>query len=172
MENKKNLTYGFVALLAFGILLGLDQWTKYLSVRYLKGSAGIVLIPDVLELQYLENTGAAWGILAGKQQFLYLLSIPLSLFIIWVFFKTPKTRRYLWLSVTEVMLLAGAVGNLIDRIRLNYVVDFIYFKLIDFPVFNVADIYVVVSVALFSALIVFYYKDEELQFLNRRKDKV
>lgn len=172
MENKKNLTYGLTALVAFGLLLALDQWTKYLAVSYLKGNAGIPLIPDVLELQYLENTGAAWGILAGKQQFLYLLSIPFSLFIVWVFFKTPKTRRHLWLSIIEVVLLAGAVGNLMDRIRLNYVVDFIYFKLIDFPVFNVADIYVVVSVAVFTVLMVFYYKDEDLQFLNRKKDNV
>ena len=69
------------------------------------------------------------------------------------------------------MITAGGIGNLIDRVRLNYVVDFIYFSLIDFPVFNVADIYVTVSMFLLLILVLFYYKDEDFQFLKWKRDK-
>ena len=69
------------------------------------------------------------------------------------------------------MITAGGIGNLIDRVRLNYVVDFIYFSLIDFPVFNVADIYVTVSMFLLLILVLFYYKDEDFQFLKWKREK-
>ena len=71
-------------------------------------------------------------------------------------------RKYLPLRACAVLIAAGAVGNFIDRIRLGYVVDFLYFKLIDFPIFNVADIYVTVSTALFIVLLCFYYKEEDI----------
>ena len=71
-----------------------------------------------------------------------------------------------------VFILAGAWGNMIDRLRLAYVVDFFYFCLIDFPIFNVADIYVSVATAgLLAVLILFYYKDEELSHLLDRRKK-
>ena len=169
MENNKNLKYGVIGFLSFLVLLGLDQGTKYLAETRLKGSAGVPLIPGVLEFQYLENAGAAWGILQNKQLFFYMLTVPFVIFLIWVFFRIPQKRRYLGLHIISIMLLAGAIGNLIDRLRLKYVIDFIYFKLINFPIFNVADIYVVISIALFFVLIMFFYKDEELHFLSRKK---
>lgn len=69
------------------------------------------------------------------------------------------------------MVTAGGLGNLIDRVRLNYVVDFIYFSLIDFPVFNVADIYVTTSMILLFIAVLFYYKDEDFQFLKWKREK-
>ena len=77
------------------------------------------------------------------------------------------------LRICSILLIAGAVGNLIDRVRLNYVIDFFYFKLIDFPIFNVADIYVSVGTAVLIILILFYYKEEELNLLlkGRKGDK-
>jgi signal peptidase II len=71
--------------------------------------------------------------------------------------------------ITEITLFSGALGNFIDRIELSYVRDFIYFKLIDFPVFNIADIYVVLSAIALCILVMFVYKDEDFAFLKINK---
>lgn len=79
-------------------------------------------------------------------------------------------KKYMPLRICSILLIAGAVGNLIDRVRLNYVIDFFYFKLIDFPIFNVADCYVVVACIIFAFLILFYYKeDSDFDFLRKQK---
>ena len=77
-------------------------------------------------------------------------------------------RRFLPLRICAVFVMAGAWGNCIDRITLNYVVDFLYFKLIDFPIFNVADIYVTVAAFAVAILICFYYKDGDFERIMRR----
>ena len=79
--------------------------------------------------------------------------------------------RYIPLLITCTLLVSGAVGNFIDRVRFGYVRDFIYFKLINFPVFNVADCYVTVAVILFIILILFIYKEEEFDFIRLSKKK-
>jgi len=88
-----------------------------------------------------------------------------------VFYKLPKTRRFLPLFAVLTVLTAGAVGNFYDRFLNHYVVDFIYVSLINFPVFNVADIYVTVSVAVFLLLYLLYYKDEDFAFLHKNAKK-
>ena len=85
------------------------------------------------------------------------------LFAIWIYGKLPNAQRYLPLRICAVLILSGAFGNCIDRIRLNYVVDFLYFKLINFPIFNVADIYVTVAAFLLVILILIYYKEDDLE---------
>ena len=79
----------------------------------------------------------------------------------------PQNKKYTALNYIIVFLIAGAIGNYIDRIAKNYVVDFIYFSLINFPVFNVADCYVTVSVILLFILILFYYKDDDLEEIKQ-----
>ena len=82
----------------------------------------------------------------------------------------PENRRYLPLRSCAVLLCAGAVGNMIDRVRLGYVIDFFYFRLIDFPIFNVADCYVVAACIVFALLVLFYYREEDdFSFLSRKK---
>ena len=76
------------------------------------------------------------------------------------------TRRFLYLRVIAVLFLSGAVGNAIDRMMNGYVIDFFYFSLIDFPIFNVADIYVAVSTILLIVLMLFYYKDEDFDQIH------
>ena len=83
----------------------------------------------------------------------------------------PRTSHYFALEFLLVLIASGAVGNMIDRVSLGYVVDFFYFKLIDFPIFNVADIYVSVSCVLLAILLIFFYKDQDFAFLNRAKKK-
>ena len=72
-------------------------------------------------------------------------------------------KKFLPLRICAIFIASGAIGNVIDRVRLNYVVDFLYFKLIDFPIFNVADIYVTVAAVMLVILVCFYYKEEDLE---------
>ena len=132
-------------------LILLDLQTKAAAVRALQGKPPIILVNGVLELLYVQNTGAAFILIAVAAVLL------ISVFLI----RLPKTKRYQPLHILLTFISAGAVGNLIDRIQLGYVRDFIYFSIIDFPVFNVADIYVTVSTALLVILVLFYYREED-----------
>lgn len=150
----------------------LDQYTKILAAAYLKGKEAISLISGVLELKYLypENRGIAFGMFQGSTTFFAVVSMVLFALIIWVFIKVPKTRYYVPLMAVCVLMLSGALGNMIDRIFRGYVVDFIYISLIDFPVFNMADIYVVCGALLLVSLVFFKYKkDDDFDFLSFRK---
>lgn len=147
------------------LLLLLDQYTKRLAVVHLKGQAPFVLIDRVLEFNYLENTGAAFSSFSGKQTFLILLPALVILLLLWKYVTLPITRRLFGMRFCILLILSGAVGNLIDRLLNRYVVDFIYFVPIDFPKFNVADIYITVGVALLAILLFFYYTEEELETL-------
>lgn len=154
--------YGW-ALAVILIFVFFDQWTKYLAVLYLKGNMPIVIIDQVLELFYLENRGAAFGMFQNQRWiFLILTSFTMAV-LVWGYFRISFERRYLPLRICAVVIFAGAVGNMVDRILRGYVVDFFYFKLIDFPVFNMADIYVTLSVAAVLFLLFFYYEEEEIQ---------
>lgn len=167
-KRKKMLIALICLLLGSGLLIILDQWTKYLAVAHLKGTDGLPLISGVLELQYLENRGAAFGILQNMQWVFYIMTAIFIPALIWLYVKMPKTKKYLPAHILVIVLTAGAFGNLIDRIRVKYVIDFIYFSLIDFPVFNVADIYVTLSVIAVFILVFFVYKDEDYEFLKRK----
>lgn len=168
--NKKNGLKNYVmAVIIVIVAVLIDQYTKYLAVTHLKDGPAFVLIDNVFELNYLENRGAAFGLLQNRQIFFVCVAILIFAFILYCYVRIPKTGRYLPLRLCGIFIVAGAAGNLIDRIRLGYVVDFFYFRLIDFPVFNVADIYVTVSFAVLLILIFFRYKEEELEFLGRKK---
>lgn len=170
MENKKSsIVYGICELAGILLLTFIDQWTKYLAVLHLKNQESIVLIPGVFQLQYLENHGAAFGILQGQQWIFFLMTIVYLVAAVWIYLRIPKTKKYFPLHMIAVVLTAGALGNFIDRISQGYVVDFFYFSLIDFPIFNVADIYVVLSFIGLAICILFVYKDEDFAFLNLKK---
>ena len=83
----------------------------------------------------------------------------------------PDHKKYNNLHILLVLIFSGAIGNMIDRIRLEYVVDFFYFVLIDFPIFNMADIYVSVACVLLAVLMLFVYKDEDLYFIQLKGNK-
>lgn len=170
MENKKSsIVYGICGLAGILLLTFIDQWTKYLAVLHLKNQESIVLIPGVFQLQYLENHGAAFGILQGQQWIFFLMTIVYLVAAVWIYLRIPKTKKYFPLHMIAVVLTAGALGNFIDRISQGYVVDFFYFSLIDFPIFNVADIYVVLSFIGLAICILFVYKDKDFAFLNLKK---
>ena len=126
----------------------------------------ISLIPGVFELQYLENRGAAFGALQNQRWFFILIVIFVLAVLLWCFIRFPKEAHYRPLAVLAVFIAAGAIGNMIDRLLNGYVIDFLYFSLIDFPIFNVADIYVTVAMVVLFILILTIYKDDDFHFLK------
>ncbi len=150
-------------IIAVIILVGLDQWTKYLTILHLKQRPDdIQIIEGIFELTYVENTGAAFGMLKNGVIFLIVIVSIVIIAVIVYKRKIPRTRYYRPLHILTVFILAGAFGNLIDRIRLRYVVDMFHFYWFEFPVFNVADIYVTCSAILLMILLLTKYKDLEI----------
>ena len=171
--NKKKASFICFLVWFTGIILLIvaDQAAKYWAVSKLKGTSGMTLITGVLELQYLENRGAAFGMMQNQRFFFLIITVVVLGIMVYLYSLTPVTRRYLPIRLCMVFLAAGAAGNFIDRLLRGYVVDFFYFSLIDFPIFNVADIYVTVTFFVLVLLIFFYYKEEDLMIYSRQYRK-
>lgn len=163
--KKIGMKYGVGALVA-AVLVGIDQITKQLAQKYLMDGP-FVIWDGVFELHYSTNKGAAFGILQDKRIFFILTTCLILAVILYFFSKIPATKKYLPLNAVCVTIFAGAVGNFLDRLRLEYVIDFLYFKLIHFPVFNVADCYITVSCVVFALLMFFCYKEEDFDFFHK-----
>ncbi len=165
--NIKQYIHNVVFTLPFiAVLIALDQITKYAASASLLGSGPIVIIDNILELLYVENRGAAFGIMNGMRGFFLILAPAVSILLLIAISRLPRTMHFLPLKVTLSCVAAGAMGNFIDRLINGYVVDFIYFKPIDFPVFNVADIYVTCSAAALIYLVMFKYTDDDLKVFS------
>lgn len=160
-----------IACAAAGILLltGFDQLTKQLARTNLKNAPDVILIDRVLQLHYLENRGAAFGILQNRQWVFLLLAACFIAAAGFFYFRILPETSFFPMRACLVFLISGAAGNLIDRAFSGYVTDFIYFSLIDFPVFNFADICVCCSMAGILYLVFFYYKDEDYEFLRQKR---
>jgi len=159
------------SVVIFFVLLLIDQLTKLWAVKILKPIGSIKIIHNVLEIYYVENRGAAFGIMQNKQWFFLIITLAVLVGLLWISGKIPEEKHFIPLKACLYFVGAGAVGNMIDRVFRKYVVDFIYFSLINFPVFNVADIYVSVGMVILALLIFFYYKDEDLACLLQGKEK-
>ena len=170
MNTKKQISFAGALLLWLGgiaLLILADQVTKYLAISKLKDTSGVTLISGVLEFQYLENRGMAFGMLQGRQMLFLVLCIVFCAAMVWLFFRIPKTGYYIPLILAGGILTGGAAGNFIDRAFRGYVVDFIYVSLIDFPIFNLADIYVVCGGIALVILVLFHYRDEDFDFIKK-----
>lgn len=147
------MLYFFMVL----VIVLLDQITKLAAVKYLKGNRPYIIIEDFFQLYYVENTGAAFGILKNGRIFFIIVSVLVIIFVIIFMFKYFSTLNKM-MRIALAMFIGGSIGNFIDRVRLGYVVDFLSFKLpwgYDFPVFNIADSFIVVSTILIMAMIIF-----------------
>ena len=164
MTWKKKL-FLLLDIVGIIVLVLFDQYTKNLAVIHLKDKPAFIIISGVLELNYLENKGAAFGMLQNQKIFFIFVAFVILGVIGYVLYKMPEEKKYRILHVLLSLIAAGAIGNMIDRIRLDYVVDFIYFVLINFPIFNVADCYVTVGTALLLVLFLWFYTDEEFELL-------
>ncbi len=136
-----------IYILIFLGIIGLDQFTKMFAFEHLRGNEGHVLIKDFLELGYVENRGAAFGILQGRSVLFIVITLAVCSFLVY-YFKTHYTGLSPLHRLTLILIVSGAIGNLIDRIMRGFVIDFIFVRFwgyYDFPLFNVADIAVVVG---------------------------
>lgn len=165
--NRKFLITNLVFSAMFILLLLLDRISKKWAALMLQ-KADIDLIPDILTLHYLENRGAAWGILQNAFWLFFLITIVVVGIMVYFYARIPFTRRYWYLRFIIILLSSGAIGNFIDRACWHYVVDFIYVEAINFPVFNVADCYVCIAAALLIHSFLFYYKEEELLWKKKK----
>ena len=141
---------------AFLLLLAADQGLKLWVVNHLELYASAPLLPGVVELKYIQNTGGGWSILSEHTWLLSLIT-ALVLAVISVLLAKRVIRHPLgrWGCV---LLLAGGLGNLIDRLRLGYVVDMFNFQFMSYPVFNIADICVVAGMILCAVYYIFFYE--------------
>lgn len=165
MKNKKVF---LIELIGIAVLIGFDYLSKIWANTSLKGTDGIELIPGVLKLFYLPNgnTGAAFGIFKGQLWLFLLITVIVCILMLYVLINIPFEKKYIVLHVVLVFITAGGIGNMIDRISGGYVIDFIYFYLINFPIFNVADIYVTVSTVILGILLLFVYKEDDFKQLE------
>ena len=154
MKNKSDKQFYIISVI-------LDQITKWQALTKLKPIKNTVVIKGFLDFTFVENRGAAFGILSGKRVFFILLTVVVAAGIIYSFYKLPKTKEYNWLKCGLVLVLSGAIGNVIDRAVRGYVVDFLEVTFIKWPVFNLADIYVVVGACFILFLSLFVIKEEE-----------
>ena len=151
------MTYILMAI--FGILiLVADQVTKYLTVANIDLYEHISVIPGFMGLTYVQNKGAAFSMLQGQQWLFAVIFAVFAVFIVWEFSKKrlPFKAFERWCIVA---VFAGGLGNMIDRLRLGYVVDMIATEFIDFPVFNVADCFITCGCILLIAHLAFFNRD-------------
>lgn len=132
-------------------LVFFDQISKYFVLEKLSKIGSINIIPNIFNFTYVENRGAAFGILQNQKWFFVLVALVVALFILYYLYSNKNISGCTRIGL--ILILSGAIGNLIDRIRLGFVVDFLDF--IVWPVFNIADICVVIGGVLLSYGILF-----------------
>ena len=154
-------------LAVFAIILGivgLDQLTKWLAFFYLRGEPSFPIWEDVLHFTYQTNRGAAFGMLSDSRWVFMISSTVAIVGILFYLIKYRPTNKLLVVSLA--MVAGGGIGNMIDRVALGYVIDFIDFTLIDFAIFNVADSFVSVGACL---MILYLILDMVKEYKNTKK---
>ncbi|MBQ3115370.1 MAG: signal peptidase II [Clostridia bacterium] len=142
-------------VLIIALSLMADLVTKRLATLYLQNTS-FPVIKNVLHLTYVENTGAAFGMYKGGRWFFIITTVLILCGIVFMLIKYKPQQKLV--KVSSALVMAGAVGNLIDRIYNGFVVDFIDFRVINYPVFNIADCCVVVGAVLFAVWVIFFEK--------------
>ena len=138
------------------LIVVFDQLSKYLYVNVF-GAPDVTLIKGLLGLTYVQNRGAAWGMMANRQMLLYIISFVITVVLLIVFIKHYRKMNGL-MRYALAVIIAGALGNVIDRLILNYVRDMIQFRFIEFPVFNIADMAITIGGALLIIDVLFFEK--------------
>ncbi len=155
------------------IAIFLDQITKIHIRKTLPVSSGYDVIPGILQILHHENPGASWGMMKGQTTLFLVIAVVVVIGLGIFATRIPQEKKYLPMNLATSLILAGAIGNTIDRIMKKTVTDFIYVSCINFPIFNVADMYIVVATFGIAAMVIFVYKEDDLQFMDfgRKADK-
>ena len=135
-----------LSLLLVAFIIAADQITKQLALS-LKGKPGVLFIPHVLSFTYTENSGAAWGMFADHRWVFMVFSCVAIVLLCYILFRL-RNKKDLFLKIILLFFLGGGIGNMIDRIAKGYVVDFLKFEFVEFPIFNVAYSFVTIAAAL------------------------
>ncbi|MGM9584149.1 MAG: signal peptidase II [Faecousia sp.] len=151
------MSFFYYILFVAGIVAA-DQITKYLTVLYIPNLGAQPLIPGLLQISYVQNTGAAFSSFEGQQWLFTLIFVAFTILIFYEYFKKPLgfTTLERWCIAA---IYGGGLGNMIDRVRLGYVVDMIETTFIDFPVFNVADCFITCGCVLLMVHLFLFHKD-------------
>lgn len=166
--NNSKIKRILICILSVAVLVTIDQLTKMWACIRLENQPSIPIIGTALEFCYLPNgnTGAAFGMLEGHQMLFLVIAIIISVVLLFIIYNMPSDKKYRILTILLTCIIAGGIGNMIDRFRLNYVIDFIYIRIINFPIFNVADMYVSVATTLLVILFLFYYKENDINLIE------
>ncbi len=160
--SKKRFIIFTLQMISAAVLVLLDQWFKKLAVVHLMGKEDIILIKNFICLSYAENTGAAFSIFSDSTMLLSILT--LIIIVVGIIYLLLGKLQGKFMNICAVLILAGGAGNLVDRFAQGYVVDYIKTLFIDFPVFNFADILVVVGCfTLMGYLIYDIIREEKLK---------
>jgi len=160
MERKEFIRDCLIHMGLLLLVIGVDQLTKVWARTSLV-DAPVTVWKNVFSFRLIYNTGASFGIFHNHTLALTIFSILGMLAIGVFYFLLPKTKKMRWMRLMLAMIIAGGIGNIIDRIVFGKVTDMLSFDLINFPVFNVADIGVTCGAIVMCALWIFYYKDED-----------
>lgn len=166
-DKKRWLLCGLEILIII-LLIVFDMLTKKYIYGYCDANRDIIIFDGIIRFTAVINTGAGFGMLKGKTGILTAISFICSIILIGLIFYSYN-RRNKWLRSALVLIIAGAVGNLIDRMFLGYVRDFVYFELIDFAVFNFADSFLTIGTILLIIYVLFFYSKDEAAISAKKK---
>ena len=159
-----------ISIIIIFVCVGIDQLTKLLAINNLRDLADeIPVINKVFGLYYVENKGISFSMLSSKMALIIIITSIIMLILIYVMIRTPKTKYFMPFSIVLSVIIGGAAGNMIDRIFRGFVIDFIMLDFINFPIFNVADIFICVGLFILVILIIFKYKDKDFDFIIPKK---
>ena len=151
----------FAIIIGAVLLTAIDQVSKFLAVANLKPVGNITVIDGFFDLTFVENRGAAFGILNGHRWLFIAITVAVTIAAFFYLNKMKECDRvHNILKFSVKLILSGAWGNALDRLFRGYVVDYFEFTFINYPVFNVADIYVVCGTVILAVLLLFFIKDE------------
>ena len=155
-------------LIILAVLTVIDRITKIWATNTLRDIESIPIIKNIVEFHYLPNgnTGAAFGMLSGHRVLFLVIAIVVVGVILYLLYNMPSERKYNMIEILLVFIAAGGAGNMIDRFIQGYVVDFIYISCINFPIFNVADMYVSICTVLLAIIVLFRLKEEDYRILE------
>lgn len=170
MKNKNLLVSVLLPSLIFVAILLLDLLTKHFIINLIPNEGDSMdVIPGFINFVHVQNSGAAWGVLAGRPVFLIIVSIIImAIYLAFYIMRTKKHKGkiHACLAVSVGLIAGGCLGNLIDRIAFGYVRDFINFEFMDFPVFNFADVALTFGIIIMIIYFFFIYSKEEEKFLK------
>ena len=170
MKDKIIKARPLISILIILVCVGIDQFTKLLAINNLRDLADeIPVINKIFGLYYVENKGISFSMLSSKMALIIIITSIIMLILIYVLIRTPKTKYFMPFSIVLSVIVGGAAGNMIDRIFRGFVIDFIMLDFINFPIFNVADIFVCVGLFILVILIIFKYKDKDFDFIIPKK---